>query len=80
MEQDKVIIAVHDPEGGISKELLAHLADPYYTHRQKRGAGIDLAIARQLIESQGGFFAIGSGNKEQGLAIRISFSSVIPTI
>ena len=80
MEKDRVIVDVRGTGREIPDELVTLLDDPVDAHRFARGAGVGLAIARRLVESQGGSFQVMPGEPPVGAHIRIAFPSVIQTI
>jgi PAS domain S-box-containing protein len=80
METDRVVVDIQDASGRISDELIDHLADPFYTHHRRKGAGIGLAIARQLVESESGEFCILTGKGQRGLHILIRLPAFIQTL
>jgi signal transduction histidine kinase len=61
-----VSLAVHDTGCGIPAALLAHIWDPYVTHKPN-GTGLGLAIARQTVAAHGGTVdavsAVGRGTE-----------------
>ncbi|MBE0496878.1 MAG: HAMP domain-containing histidine kinase [Campylobacterales bacterium] len=52
-DASKIIIAISDNGGGISKEKLPHIFDPYYTTKEK-GHGIGLYMTKLIIEEKMG--------------------------
>jgi signal transduction histidine kinase len=54
-----VELLVHDTGSGIPPERLAHIWEPYVTHKPG-GTGLGLAITRQTIEAHGGRVAVRS--------------------
>jgi signal transduction histidine kinase len=63
---DAVELAVRDRGAGIPPERLAHIWDPYVTHKA-HGTGLGLAIARQTVVAHGGrvdaVSAVGCGTE-----------------
>jgi len=64
--RDAVELAVRDRGSGIAPERLAHIWDPYVTHKA-HGTGLGLAIARQTVLAHGGrvdaVSAVGCGTE-----------------
>jgi signal transduction histidine kinase len=60
---DDVVFQVHDTGPGIPPEHMEHLFDKFWQARptDHRGAGLGLAIARGLVEAQGGKIWVESG-------------------
>lgn len=65
----RVAITVHDHGTGIGPDDLAHIFDPYFTTRRK-GTGLGLPIAKNIIEGLGGAIAVTSRLGE-GTEIRL---------
>lgn len=62
-EQQQVQIAVCDTGPGIATDQLPHLFERFYqvdATRHKQGAGLGLAIAKTLVEAQGGLLQVTS--------------------
>jgi signal transduction histidine kinase len=51
---DSVVIAVEDTGLGIPAEVRDHLFEPFVTGGKPEGLGLGLALARQILRSQGG--------------------------
>ena len=60
-----VAVTVEDTGAGIAPEALERVFDRFYKSAESRGAGLGLAIAKQLVEAQGGTIsatsAVGQG-------------------
>jgi two-component system, NtrC family, sensor histidine kinase HydH len=65
----RVAITVQDFGTGISAEDMGHIFDPYFTRRRK-GTGLGLPIAKNIIEGLGGSITVTSQLGE-GTAIRL---------
>jgi signal transduction histidine kinase len=65
----RVAITVHDHGTGISPDDMAHIFDPYFTTRRK-GTGLGLPIAKNIIEGLGGTITVNS-LVGQGTEIRL---------
>ncbi|MEW8207206.1 MAG: sensor histidine kinase, partial [Candidatus Thiodiazotropha taylori] len=76
-QADFALVEVMDDGQGIDEAELAHLFDPFFRKRKqgKEGghAGLGLAIARRMVELQGG--TISASNNPQGGAC---FSFTLP--
>ncbi len=62
-QDEQVVIHVHDTGPGIAPEALPHIFERFYrgqTSRSGPGAGLGLAIAKELVEAQGGTIAVSS--------------------
>ncbi|MBT3064346.1 MAG: HAMP domain-containing sensor histidine kinase [Candidatus Thiodiazotropha sp.] len=75
----EAVVSITDSGGGISEDDLPHIFEPFYKKRQagKDGnhAGLGLAIARRMVELQGG--TITATNSESGGAC---FSFTLPLV
>ena len=62
----EILIEVRDTGRGISPEALPHVFDRFYqedvsrAHRERRGAGLGLAIAREIVAAHGGRISVRS--------------------
>ena len=64
-------LMVSDTGKGIAPEALTHVFDRFYKTAESRGAGLGLAIAKQLVEAHGGTIAATS---EVGRGTQIRFT------
>ena len=73
-------IAIADDGPGIEPEVAAHVFDLFYTTKAT-GAGVGLAMARRLVERQGGTIAV-DGRAGQGATflIRLAVSAEPATV
>jgi two-component system OmpR family sensor kinase/two-component system sensor histidine kinase BaeS len=58
--QGVVEVRVRDTGMGISPDALDHIFDRFYKSAESRGAGLGLAIAKQLVEAHGGAISASS--------------------
>jgi signal transduction histidine kinase len=58
--QGVVEVRVRDTGMGISPDALGHIFDRFYKSAESRGAGLGLAIAKQLVEAHGGAISASS--------------------
>ena len=65
-----VVIQVSDTGGGISRENLSKIFEPYFTTKST-GTGLGLAIAHNIIEAMGGKITVES-DKEVGTTFSIA--------
>ncbi|MCU7937619.1 MAG: HAMP domain-containing histidine kinase [Candidatus Thiodiazotropha sp. (ex Dulcina madagascariensis)] len=67
-QQGEALVKVTDSGKGIDNDQLPHIFEPFYRHRKpdREGghAGLGLAIARRMVELQGGY--ISAANSETG--------------
>ena len=66
-----VAVAVSDVGPGITPEMLGRIFDRFYKSPESRGAGLGLAIAKNLTEAHGGTIAATS---EVGRGTTIRFT------
>jgi len=59
-EDGKVALVVSDTGAGIPPDALGRIFDRFYKSAESRGAGLGLAIAKQLVEAHGGTIAATS--------------------
>ncbi len=78
IEDHQAVIRVRDSGIGISAEMLPHIFDYFVqeapgSEANRRGLGVGLALARQLIELHGGTIEANSGGRAKGseFAIRL---------
>ena len=62
-----VIIKVEDTGPGISRDVSAHLFEPFFTHGKHHGTGLGLSICKRIVEDHKGW--ISAGNKRNGGAV-----------
>lgn len=71
-EGGEAVVRIRDKGPGIPDELIAHVFEPFFrvdAARRKTmpGAGLGLAIAKEIIERFGGTITIANGEKPKGL-------------
>jgi signal transduction histidine kinase len=77
---ERVIFSVRDSGPGIAPEALPHIFERFYrgqASRTGRGAGLGLAIAKELVEAQGGTLTVESA-LGQGSAFTITLTAALP--
>ncbi len=52
-EDQKVLVAVHDTGPGVSKDMVAHIFEPFVTTKPD-GMGVGLAISRDIVQDHEG--------------------------
>jgi len=77
-EGEHAIVQIRDKGPGIPEELIGHVFEPFFrvdAARRKTmpGAGLGLAIAREIIERFGGAITIANGTKPKGLVQTLRF-------
>jgi len=70
-EVGDVVVTVTDTGAGISADALGHIFDRFYKSPESRGAGLGLAIAKQLVVAHGGTIVAKS---EPGRGTEIRFT------
>ena len=76
----RAVFSVRDSGPGIAPEALPHIFERFYrgqASRTGRGAGLGLAIARELVEAQGGTITVES-ELGQGSAFTITLPAAPP--
>ena len=63
-ENDYIIVSFKDNGGGIKKEMLDKIFDPFQSSKTEGGIGIGLNVAKRIIEDHGG--KISAYNYEKG--------------
>jgi signal transduction histidine kinase len=76
-EDAAVAIEVRDTGAGIEPEQLERIFDRFYKSAESRGAGLGLAIAKQLVEAHGGRISATSVARE-GTTIRFTLPAEAP--
>jgi signal transduction histidine kinase len=73
-ESAQALVLVSDKGPGIAPEHLPHVFDPFFTTKEPGGGpGLGLAVARSIVEAQGGKIEIESKPKE-GTTVRVRLS------
>jgi two-component system OmpR family sensor kinase/two-component system sensor histidine kinase BaeS len=73
-----IAVAITDTGAGIPPEALGHVFERFYKSADSRGAGLGLAIAKQLVEAHGGAISATSV-VGKGTAIRFTLPVEAPT-
>jgi len=68
VEDDQVLILLHDNGGGMSEEQIDRALDPFFSTKAS-GTGLGLAITRQILEDHGGSIRVTSD--QSGTAITL---------
>ena len=77
-ENDRVIARVRDGGIGIRPEHLSHIFEPFFTtKREKKGVGLGLWAARQMLDIVGADIAVKS-TPLQGTEVALSFPQAAP--
>jgi polar amino acid transport system substrate-binding protein len=71
-----VVVTVHDQGAGISADDLKHIADPFFTTRQKSGGtGLGLSISQRIVRDHGGTMTFAS-EVGRGTTVTVSLPAV----
>ena len=65
-------ISIQDASGGVARENIGRITDPFFTTKQK-GAGLGLALCKRIAEAHGGTLTVK--NHHQGLAVTVTIPS-----
>ncbi|HYV21441.1 MAG TPA: ATP-binding protein, partial [Candidatus Bathyarchaeia archaeon] len=76
-QDTSVSIDVRDTGAGIAPDLVGRIFDRFYKSAESRGAGLGLAIAKQLVEAHGGAISATSIPGE-GTDIRFTLPTEVP--
>jgi GAF domain-containing protein/anti-sigma regulatory factor (Ser/Thr protein kinase) len=68
---DEIELHFTDTGSGVPKELHERIFEPYFTYGKYKGAGLGLAIARQIVEEHGGSIRLESTG-DQGSTFTVS--------
>lgn len=69
---DRLIVSVQDDGRGIAPEILAHVADPFFSSKKAgRQTGMGLAKVRRIVDLHGGRMELGAGASGVGTEARI---------
>lgn len=75
--RDRLTVEVEDNGSGMSEEVAARVADPFYTSRSTRRVGLGLSLLQAGAESTGGSFALES---RPGAGTRVTAEYVLSSI
>lgn len=83
-EEDKAIIKVTDTAGGIPKDIINKIFEPYFTTKEKKGTGIGLYMSKQIIkDSLKGEIQVSNktftheGVEYKGACFKLSFDVIV---
>lgn len=74
-DQDLIVVSIFDNGGGIPKEIIDRVSEPYVTTK-KNGTGLGLSIVKKIIEEHGGTFSVS--NIEEGAGVSFSLKLYNP--
>ena len=69
LDNNAVIVSIQDTGGGIPKEMLPRIFNPFFTTKQ-HGTGLGLAIVNRILTNHGG--SITAGNENEGAVFTVS--------
>ncbi len=60
LEKDMVVVEVEDNGTGMSREVLAHIFEPFFSTKGEKGTGLGLSITYGIVNKLGGSIEVGS--------------------
>ncbi len=73
IEENNIMITIHDTGPGVDKKDMAHIFDPFYSKKKTMGLGVGLSVCNSYIEDHNG--SISVENHPSGGAL---FTIVLP--
>lgn len=75
---DEVFFQVTDSGNGISKDILPHIFEPFYTTKEGTGTGLGLWVSDNIVHKHGGRIAVDS--RTEGEHRGTSFAVTLPRV
>ena len=74
-----VILSIEDSGPGVSSNLFEKIFEPFYSTHQD-GAGLGLAVVKNLIEATGGSISCQRSSRFRGMRFTLRFQSKLPAV
>jgi signal transduction histidine kinase len=78
-DSQSVILAIEDSGPGVASNLFEKIFEPFYSTHQD-GAGLGLAVVKNLIEATGGSISCQRSSRFGGMRFTLRFQSKLPAV